>query len=51
MDWYTGKVLTWRISNTMEANFCVEALTGDIREFGPRKIINTDQGSRFTSFA
>lgn len=51
MDWYTRKVLAWRISNTMEAEFCVEALNEAIHKFGPPEIMNTDQGSQFTSFA
>ncbi len=51
MDWFTRKVLAWRISNTMEADFCVEALNEAIHKFGPSEIMNTDQGSQFTSFA
>ena len=51
MDWYTRKVLAWRISNTLEADFCVEALGEAIHRFGPPGIMNTDQGSQFTSFA
>jgi putative transposase len=50
MDWFTRKVLAWRISNTLEANFCVEALNEAIHKFGPPEIMNTDQGSQFTSF-
>lgn len=51
MDWRTRKVLAWRISNTLEADFCVEALNEAIARFGPPEIMNTDQGSQFTSFA
>ena len=51
MDWHTRKVLAWRISNTLEADFCVEALDEAIHKFGPPEIMNTDQGSQFTSFA
>ncbi|QFT63077.1 Integrase core domain protein [Roseivivax sp. THAF30] len=51
MDWHTRKVLSWRISNTLEADFCVEALTEAIHKFGSPEIMNTDQGSQFTSFA
>ncbi|MBL3705995.1 transposase [Sulfitobacter sp. BDSS02] len=47
----TRKVLAWRISNTLEADFCVEALNEAIHKFGPPEIMNTDQGSQFTSFA
>ena len=51
MDWHTRKVLAWRISNTLEADFCVEALNEAIARFGPPEIMSTDQGSQFTSFA
>ena len=51
MDWHTRKVLAWRISNTLEADFCVEALNEAIHKFGSPEIMNTDQGSQFTSFA
>ena len=51
MDWNTRKVLAWRISNTLEAEFCVDALNEAIHKFGPPDIMNTDQGSQFTSFA
>jgi putative transposase len=50
MDWYTRKVLAWRLSNTLEADFCIEALNEAIHKFGPPEIMNTDQGSQFTSF-
>jgi len=51
MDWHTRKVLAWRISNTLEADFCVEALTEAIHRFDLPEIMNTDQGAQFTSFA
>ncbi|WP_299507827.1 IS3 family transposase [uncultured Roseobacter sp.] len=51
MDWHTRKVLAWRISNTLEADFCVEALNEAVARFGSPEIMNTDQGSQFTSFA
>ena len=51
MDWHTRKVLAWRISNTLEADFCVEALNEAIHKFGAPGIMNTDQGCQFTSFA
>jgi putative transposase len=51
MDWQTRKVLAWRISNTLEAEFCVDALNEAIHKFGPPEIMNTDQGNQFTSFA
>ncbi|MEE4016092.1 IS3 family transposase [Roseibium sp. FZY0029] len=51
MDWATRKVLSWRLSNTMHADFCVEALNEAIARFGPPEIMNTDQGSQFTGSA
>ena len=48
MDWATGKVLSWRVSNTMHADFCVDALNEAIAKYGPPEIMNTDQGSQFT---
>jgi putative transposase len=50
MDWASRRVLSWRLSNSMDASFCVEALEESLRRFGPPKIFNTDQGSQFTSF-
>jgi len=49
MDWYSRKVLAWRLSNTLEADFCVEALKEAIAKYGKPEIFNTDQGSQFTS--
>lgn len=51
MDWASRKVLSWRLSNTMEADFCVAALEEAIARYGKPDIFNTDQGSQFTSFA
>ena len=51
MDWHSRKVLAWRLSNTMEAAFCVEALEEALARFGTPEIFNTDQGSQFTSAA
>ena len=48
MDWATRRVLAWRLSNTMHASFCVEALEEAIDKYGPPEIMNTDQGSQFT---
>lgn len=50
MDWYSRKVLAWRLSNTMDAGFCVEALEEALARYGMPGIFNTDQGSQFTSF-
>ena len=49
LDWATRKVLAWRLSNTMEAAICVDALEEAIAQYGPPQIMNTDQGSQFTS--
>jgi len=48
MDWATRKVLAWRLSNTLHASFCVEALQEAIAKHGAPEIMNTDQGSQFT---
>ncbi len=48
MDWYSRYVLAWRLSNTLEADFCVEALEEALRT-GVPEIFNTDQGAQFTS--
>lgn len=49
MDWHTRAVLSWRLSNTMESTFCVEALGEALSRYGRPEIFNTDQGSQFTS--
>jgi putative transposase len=51
MDWFSRKVLAWRLSNTMDADFCVTALEEATARFGRPEIFNTDQGSQFTSAA
>lgn len=48
MDWYTRRVLSWRISNTMDSRFCIEAVDEAIAKFGVPEIFNTDQGAQFT---
>ena len=50
MDWATRHVLAWRLSNIMDASFCVEALAEALARYGKPEIFNTDQGSQFTSF-
>ena len=50
MDWYSRKVLSWRLSNTLDADFCSEALKEALSTHGKPVIFNTDQGSQFTSF-
>jgi putative transposase len=49
MDWATRKVLSWRVSNTMDVEFCLDALEEALARFGKPEIFNTDQGSQFTS--
>jgi len=49
MDWATRKVLSWRVSNTMDVEFCIAALEEALARFGRPEIFNTDQGSQFTS--
>lgn len=49
MDWHTRAVLSWRLSNTMEADYCVDALNEALSRYGVPEIFNTDQGSQFTS--
>ncbi|QCO55397.1 IS3 family transposase [Pseudorhodobacter turbinis] len=48
MDWATRKVLTWQLSNTLDASFCVEALEEAIARYGKPEIMNTGQGSQYT---
>ena len=49
IDWYSRKVLSWRVSNTLDASFCVDALEEAWEQYGTPEIFNTDQGSQFTS--
>ncbi len=49
MDWASRKLLSWRLSNTLDTSFCVEALQEALERYGPPEIFNTDQGSQFTS--
>ena len=49
MDWFSRRVLSWRVSITMETDFCVEALTEAMERYGQPEIFNTDQGVQFTS--
>ena len=51
IDWYSRRVLSWRISNSMEAVFCVDCLEDALRHYGTPEIFNSDQGSQFTSTA
>jgi putative transposase len=49
LDWYSRAVLGWRVSNTMNVEFCVEALEEALRHYGRPEIFNSDQGAQFTS--
>jgi putative transposase len=49
MDWFARRILAWRLSNTMEASFCIDAVEQAIAKYGCPQIFNTDQGSQFTS--
>ena len=49
IDWYSRRVLSWRISNSMEAVFCVDCLEDALRVHGKPEVFNSDQGSQFTS--
>jgi putative transposase len=49
IDWFSRKVLSWRVSNSLTADFCVDALEEAIERFGTPEIFNTDQGSQFTA--
>ncbi len=49
IDWYSRRVLSWRLSNTLESDFCVEALEESLALYGRPEIFNSDQGSQFTS--
>ena len=51
MDWLSRRVLSWRVSNTLDREFCVEALEEALARYGAPEIFNTDQGAQFTSEA
>jgi putative transposase len=51
VDWFSRRVLAWRVSITLEAAFCIEALEEALARYGRPEIVNTDQGSQFTSTA
>ena len=50
MDWHSRKVLSWRLSNTLDADFCTSALEDALAKYGIPDIFNTDQGCQFTSY-
>jgi putative transposase len=49
VDWFSRRVLAWRLSITLEAAFCIEAFEEALARYGRPEIVNTDQGSQFTS--
>lgn len=49
MDWYTRKVLSWKLSNSLDSAFCIDALDKALAKYGTPEIFNTDQGCQFTS--
>lgn len=51
MDWASRKILSWRLSNTLDTDFCIAALEEALAHYGKPEIFNTDQGSQFTSDA
>jgi putative transposase len=51
VDWFSRRVLSWKLSNTMDVSFCLEALDEALGKYGKPEIFNTDQGSQFTSVA
>ena len=51
MDWASRKVLSWRLSNTLDADFCVAALEAALQDYDCPDIVNTDQGAQFTGAA
>ena len=51
IDWYSRKVLSWRLSNTLDSEFCIDCLEQSLRSYGTPEIFNTDQGCQFTSDA
>ena len=51
VDWYSRKVLTWQLSNTLDSRFCVDCLESALQQYGTPEIVNTDQGCQFTAMA
>jgi transposase InsO family protein len=51
IDWYSRYVLSWRLSNTLDTTFCVDALEEALERWGTPEIFNTDQGAQFTATA
>ena len=51
LDWHSRRVLSWRLSNTLDTDFCIEALEEALSRHGPPEIFNNDQGAQFTAAA
>ena len=51
IDWFSRKVLTWKLSITLDTGFCIEAVEEALAKYGKPEVFNTDQGSQFTSLA
>ena len=51
IDWFSRKVLAWRLSITLDTGFCIEAVEEALAKYGKPEVFNTDQGSQFTSLA
>ena len=51
IDWFTSRILSWRLTITLEVNSCIEAIEEALARYGKPDIFNTDQGSQFTSIA
>jgi len=51
IDWYSRKVLSWRLSNSMDASFCIDCLEEALQQYGKPEVFNSDQGVQFTSTA
>ncbi len=49
IDWYSRKVLSWQLSNTMDMRFCLDCLAEALKKYGAPEIVNSDQGAQFTS--
>ena len=51
VDWFSRQVLAWRLSISMDVSFCIEAVEEALGKYGAPEILNSDQGSQFTSMA
>jgi putative transposase len=51
LDWHSRRVLSWRLSNTLDTDFCIDALEEALKGHATPQIVNTDQGAQFTAAA